>query len=56
MSCCCTSTKGHGLHYQVCPNLWSKQKKISVLEQELQNLQEKENEIKELIMQLKSEN
>ena len=55
MSTCCCSGKSHNTMSTVCPNLWSKQKKIRMLEKELKMNQEQTGEIKKLISELKAE-
>ena len=55
MSMCCSSGKSHGTVNAVCPNLWSKQKKIRMLEKELEMSQEQTREIEKLISELKDE-
>ncbi|MBN2008379.1 hypothetical protein JW960_03415 [candidate division KSB1 bacterium] len=54
MEQCCHSKHNH-FTSNVCPNLWSNAKKIEALEQELEIMQDKENEIKQLIAELKAE-
>lgn len=55
MSNCCAHSKDHHSISNICPNLWSKKKKIKMLEQELEIMQDKVDEIKEIIAELKAE-
>ncbi|MBN1995941.1 hypothetical protein JW935_00215 [candidate division KSB1 bacterium] len=50
---CQPHTKGHAM--SICPCMWSTQKKIDVLQQELEVMDERKDEIKILIDQLKAE-
>ena len=53
---CCSCSQGQHSGKDICPNLWSKDKKIKMLEQELDVAQDRSKEIKNLIAQLKAEN
>ena len=60
--CCCTNVKqkhGHGVGSckgnQFHPGLWSKKKKIGMLEDHLNNLKQETEEVESLISDLKSE-
>ena len=55
MSGCCCSSKGHGPHGDVSMGLWSREKKIRELEQELERAKHRVSEIEVLIGELKSE-
>jgi hypothetical protein len=51
--CCCHSKDGQCL--EAGPMLWSKEKKIRVLQEKLEGLKEKKQEIETLIQELKNE-
>ena len=53
MQSCCCSPKGHGNH--VCPSLWSKKKKVQILEQELADAKQNVQELESLIDEIKEE-
>lgn len=56
MKNCCTHHQPiHGTSPCMCPSLWSKAKKIRLLEEELEIMEDKTGEIKALIEELKSE-
>ena len=53
MHSCCCSPKSHGNH--VCPSLWSKKKKVQMLEQELADAKQNVQELESLIDEIKAE-
>ena len=59
MNCCSSQSKGHGCCHsgapQFGPHFWTKEKKIQMLEQHLENLNEKIAETKDMIAGLKAE-
>ena len=56
MQNCCTHQKSHhGTSSCICPSLWSKAKKIRLLEEELEIMEDRTGDIKTLIEELKAE-
>ena len=52
--CCCNGQNRNARH-TVCPNFWSKERKIKVLEEELKTLEENTDEVNALLKELKAE-
>lgn len=55
MCSCCTTAREASRQKNICPSLWSKKRKIQILEQELADAKKSVQELETLIAEVKAE-